>query len=57
MTVPAGLSVREMAEPFDFAGTVLAHVEGDWPLAESLARGKGHEVVVTGAEPGRTGVF
>lgn len=52
VTVPAGLSVREMAEPFDFAGPVLAHVEDDWPLAESLARGKGHEVVVTGAEPG-----
>ena len=49
--VPDGLSVRVVAELGDVeaAGPLLAHVDGadTWPLARSLARGKGHEVLVT----------
>ncbi|MFJ7213238.1 hypothetical protein [Amycolatopsis sp. NPDC098790] len=49
--VPAGLSVRVAEDPRDVevAGPVLTHLDGPaaWPLVAPMARGKGHEVVVT----------
>ncbi|MGW5714760.1 hypothetical protein ACWEVP_01235 [Amycolatopsis sp. NPDC003865] len=52
---PAGLAVREvpaLGEPAP-AGPVLTHLDGPeaWPLFASMARGKGHEVVVTAPVP------
>ncbi|WIY00671.1 hypothetical protein QRX60_42545 [Amycolatopsis mongoliensis] len=48
---PAGLSVRAADDPRDLGitGPVLTHLDGPeaWPLVDAMARGKGHEVVVT----------
>ncbi|GAB3158172.1 hypothetical protein [Amycolatopsis sp. NPDC004378] len=52
---PDGLSVREEPDAGDLevAGPLLAHLDGPgaWPLLAALARGKGHEVVVTAPVP------
>lgn len=49
--VPDGLAVRVAEDPRDLGltGPVLTHLDGPaaWPLLEPMARGKGHEVVVT----------
>jgi hypothetical protein len=49
--VPAGLSVRVAEDPrgLEVTGPVLTHLDGPeaWPLVEPMARGKGHEVLVT----------
>jgi hypothetical protein len=49
--VPAGLSVRIAEDPRDLkvTGPVLTHLAGPdaWPLVAPMARGKGHEVLVT----------
>jgi hypothetical protein len=49
--VPAGLTVRVADDPRDLGvtGPVLTHLDGPgaWPLVAPMARGKGHEVVVT----------
>lgn len=49
--VPAGLSVRVVSDPRDLGvtGPVLTHLDGPeaWPLVASMARDKGHEVLVT----------
>lgn len=48
---PAGLAVRVVSDPRDVevTGPVLTHLDGPAarPLLEPMARGKGHEVVVT----------
>lgn len=49
--VLAGLTVRVADDPRDLGvtGPVLTHLDGPgaWPLVAPMARGKGHEVVVT----------
>ncbi|MEU0790582.1 hypothetical protein ABZ342_10975 [Amycolatopsis sp. NPDC005961] len=49
--VPAGLAVRVAEDPRDLGltGPVLTHLDGPeaWPLVAPMARGKGHEVLIT----------